>query len=546
VPKATARTKGSGVEGDEVAFDAVVVGAGLSGLYMLYRLRELGLSTRVFETGTGVGGTWYWNRYPGARVDGQSLQYSYSFSPELEQEWHWPERYSAQLELEKYLNHVADRFNLRSDIQFETTVVSATYSEDSNSWIIETNRGDRVKCKYLVTAVGCLSATNVPDFKGLETFEGTWYHTSRWPKEGVDLAGKRVGIVGTGSTGVQAIPAIAEDADHLYVFQRTPNFCLPSMNGPMDPEYEADWKRDYREHRRIAWDSPGGNHVTLTFPNRSALSVSEEERNRTYELAWGQHLALLGTFNDLRSNLEANETCAEFVRNKIRAVVKDPEVAELLCPKDYPIGAKRVVIEQDYYETYNRDNVTLVDVRTNPIVEITPTGLRTTAASYDVDVLVFATGFDAITGPLKRMNITGKAGLSLTEKWEAGPRTYLGLQTAGFPNLFMITGPGSPSVLATMTAAAEQHANWIANVIGYMEADRLQTIEATPVAEDAWVDHVNELASNTLYFRGNSWYLGANIPGKPRVFMPYIGGFDTYRKKCDEVAVNGYEGFALT
>jgi cation diffusion facilitator CzcD-associated flavoprotein CzcO len=525
--------------------DAVVVGAGFSGLSMLHRLRALGLTVRVFERADGVGGTWYWNRYPGARVDSPSMQYSLSFSPEMEQEWLWAEFYSPQPELEKYANHVADRFDLRRDIQLETTVTSAQYDEATRRWTIETDPGDPVECRYFISAAGCLSDTNVPDFKGIEDFAGPWYHTSRWPKEGVDLAGQRVGIIGTGSTGIQAIPVLAEQSEHLFVFQRTPNYSLPSNNRPMDPDYEAEWKQHYAEHRQGARMSRGGAEV-MVFPDRPALSVSEDERAMAYEQAWGQHVALLSAFNDIMVDPDANETAAEFVRNKIRQTVKDPEVAEMLVPKDYPIGTKRICVDSNYFDTYNRDNVTLVNVKASPIVEITPGGLRTTTDSYDLDVLVFATGFDAMTGPLFRMNITGRGGESLTKKWEAGPRTYLGLQTAGFPNMFMITGPGSPSVLSNMTTSIEQHVEWITAAIEHLETEHIQTMEPTIDAEEAWVEHVNVVADSTLYPRANSWYMGANIPGKPRVFMPYVGGVGNYRLKCDEIAANNYEGFELT
>jgi cyclohexanone monooxygenase len=524
--------------------DVVVVGAGFAGIYALYRLRGLGLSVRVFETGDNVGGTWYWNRYPGARVDVPSLFYSYSFSSELQQEWSWPETYSAQPELLRYAEEVADRFDLRRDIAFETTVVRAAYDDLAARWSIETDRGDRVSARYFVTAAGCLSATNVPDFNGVESFRGKWYHTSRWPKEGVDLAGKRVGVVGTGSSGIQAIPVIAEQAAHLFVFQRTPNYSFPSNTQPMDPEAEREWKAHYDEHRAKDRVSYAGQHFEPI--DRSALDVSDEERTRRYEAMWTQGaFGVLQSFNDLRTNLEANETAAEFLRSQIRRIVRDPDVAERLCPKDHPVGTKRPCLDVGYYETFNRANVTLVDVRADPIEEITPTGLRTTRASYDLDVIVFATGFDAMTGPLLRMNISGRNGLTLAEKWHAGPRTYLGLATVDFPNLFMITGPGSPSVLASMIMAIEQHVDWIAEAITYLDDHSYDVIEPTAEAEDAWVDHVNSVADSTLFPLANSWYLGANIPGKPRVFLPYAGGLGTYRAKCDEVAANGYEGFAL-
>jgi len=525
-------------------YDAVVVGAGFGGMTMLMRLRELGISVRVFETGSGVGGTWYWNRYPGARVDGPSMQYSLSISPEMEQEWHWTEHFAAQAELEKYANHVADRFDLRRDIQFDTTVTQARYDEASGRWLIATNRGDTVSAKYFISAAGCLSATNVPDIKGIETFMGRWLHTSRWPREGVDLAGLRVGIVGTGSTGIQAIPELAAKAKHLHVFQRTANFSLPSDNRPMTPEFEAEWKRNYPERREKARNSWFGS-VAYIPADRSALEVTPEERERIYDNAWGKYAGVVTAFRDITTSLEANHTAAEFVRRKIRSIVKDPQVAELLAPKGHPIAAKRLCIDSGYYETFNRPNVTLVDVKTHPIEEITPTGLRTANASYDLDVLVFATGFDAMTGPLFRMNITGRGGLKLEDKWKAGPRTYLGLATVDFPNLFMMTGPGSPSVLSNMMVAVEQHALWIAGAIRHMRSNGHDLMEATPAAEDGWVEHVNAVADKTLYKHANSWYLGANIPGKPRVFMPYVAGVGVYRRECEEVVAANYRGFTF-
>ncbi len=531
--------------GDTASFDAVVVGAGFSGLYLLWRLRRLGLSTRVIETGDGVGGTWYWNRYPGARVDSPSMQYSLSFDSDMEQEWKWGENYSAQWELEKYVNHVADRFDLRRDVQLETTVVGASYDESTGRWIIKTDRGDAISAKYFITAAGCLSATNVPNFEGVADYQGTWYHTSRWPREGVDLEGKVVGIIGTGSTGIQAVPVLAEGADHLYVFQRTANYSLPSANRPMDPDYEDEWKRSYAEHRQGARESQGGAEV-MAFPDRSALDVSDEERHATFEKAWGEHVALLYSFNDIATDPVANEYAAEFVRNKIRETVKDPEVAELLCPYDHPLGTKRICIDTNYYETYNRDNITLVSVRENPIKRLTTSGIELEDGTrYDLDVLVFATGFDAVTGPVMRMNVVGKGGLELNKKWEAGPKTYLGIQTTGFPNMYMITGPGSPSVLSNMTTSIEQHVEWVAGAIQYMEANGIDRMEPDQKYEDDWVQHVNEVADKTLYPRAKSWYIGANIPGKPRVFMPYVGGVGNYRMKCDEVVAKGYEGFVL-
>jgi cation diffusion facilitator CzcD-associated flavoprotein CzcO len=528
--------------------DAVIVGAGFSGLYMLHRLRDvLGLSARVYEAGDGVGGTWYWNRYPGARCDSESYVYSYSFSDALEQEWTWSSKYPEQPEILRYLEHVADRFDLRRDIELSTRVTAASFQEDRDRWEIHTETGDVVTAQFLISAVGCLSSANVPPISGLSEFEGSWYHTGAWPHEGVDFSGKRVGLIGTGSTGIQATPVIAAEADHLTVFQRTPNYTVPARNTPLSAEQVTEIKANYGEIRRRTRESFGG------FPygpsDKSAMDATPEERKATYEQLWaeeGGFKFIYGSYNDLLSNIEANDTAAEFIRSKIREIVKDPVVAETLAPKDYPYGTKRPPIDTNYFETYNRDNVDLVDLRQTPITAITPTGLRTTAADYDLDVIVFATGFDAMTGSLLRIDIVGRDGQALKKKWESGPVTYLGLQVAGFPNLFVITGPGSPSVLTNMPVSIEQHVEWIADCITYLAERGLTRIEATEKAEEDWVEHVRELAEGTLFHRANSWYLGANIPGKKRVFMPYVGGFAPYRQRCEEVAANGYEGFALS
>jgi cation diffusion facilitator CzcD-associated flavoprotein CzcO len=531
-----------------VAYDAVVVGAGFAGMYQLYRLRELGLATRVFEAGDGVGGTWYWNRYPGARCDVESLEYSYSFSPELEQEWVWTERYPTQPEILRYANHVADRFDLRKDIQFNTKVTSAHYDEAAKCWTITTSTGETVTANYVVMATGCLSTPNRPNFKGLDDFKGPWYHTGMWPKEGVDFSGLRVGVIGTGSTAIQAIPQIAKQAAHLYVFQRTPNFSMPAQNGPLDPEFQRYMKEHYREHRQKARASAFGVPFEITpISMKSALEVSPEERQHELESRWEYGGAtIIAAFADVLTNKEANDLVAEFVRRKIAATVKDPAVAELLMPHDHPLGTKRPCVDTEYFETYNRDNVTLVDVRSTPIECITAQGVLTGGTEYELDAIVFATGFDAMTGALFNTDIRGKGGRSLKEKWSDGPRTYLGLQTEGFPNMFMITGPQSPSVLSNMIVSIEQHVEWITDCIKHLRSNDLASIEATRDAEDAWVEHTNVVGNYTLYPLANSWYVGANIPGKPRVFMPYIGGVGNYRKKCDEVAANGYEGFALS
>jgi cyclohexanone monooxygenase len=532
--------------GDQLggAFDAVIVGAGFAGLYMLHRLRGLGLSARIYEAGSGVGGTWFWNRYPGARCDVESLEYSYSFSEELEQEWQWTERYASQPEILRYLNHVAERFDLKRDIQFETRVTSATFDETANCWTIVTDRGDRVSAKFCVMATGCLSTAKVPDFKGIETFRGKTYHTGHWPHEGVDFTGQRVGVIGTGSSAIQSIPNIARQASHLFVFQRTPNFSLPARNGPLSPEVAQDWRVNRVEYRDRARAAPFA--LLIEQSEKLAADVSPEDREREYEERWRRGgFAMLGAFADIIVNQEANDTAAEFVRSKIRGMVDDPAVAEKLLPRDYPIATKRICVDTGYFETFNRDDITLIDARATPIEEITPTGLRTSEADYQLDSIVFATGFDAMTGALCNIEIRGRAGVTLKRKWSEGPRTYLGIMVAGFPNLFTITGPGSPSVLSNMVMAIEQHVDWIAGCLGYLRERQFATVEATVDAENEWVAHVNEVAGATLFPLANSWYVGANIPGKPRVFMPYIGGFAVYRQKCDEVAARGYEGFAL-
>ena len=531
--------------GPATDLDAVIVGAGFAGLYMLHRLRGLGLSARVYEAGDGIGGTWYWNRYPGARCDVESMDYSYSFSDELQQEWQWTERYASQPEILRYINHVADRFDLRRDVRLSTRVTAAVFDEATHRWAVSTDRGDRVSAQFCVMATGCLSAAQVPDFKGLETFEGAWYHTGNWPHEGVDFTGQRVGVIGTGSSAIQSIPLIARQAAHLFVFQRTPNFSIPARNAPLDPEYERRWKANYAEHRRQARESRVGFVVERN--DLSALEVSAEERLREYEGRWSRGgLGFNATFADLLTSKDANDTAAEFFRAKIRAAVRDPAVAETLSPRHYPVGTKRLCVDTDYYDTFNRDNVTLIDLRTAPIEAITPTGLRTRDEAYALDSLVFATGFDAMTGALLSIDIRGRAGQTLRHKWAEGPRTYLGLAVAGFPNLFAITGPGSPSVLSNMIVSIEQHVDWIADCLVYLREHDRTAIEATVAAEDTWVAHVNEVGNATLYPLANSWYMGANIPGKPRIFMPYIGGVGVYRQFCDDVAAKGYEGFALT
>jgi len=536
----------SGQNNGRTQLDAVIVGAGFAGLYMLHRLRQGGFSARVIEAGSDVGGTWYWNRYPGARCDIESLEYQYGWDADLPREWKWSERYATQPEILRYVQYVAEKFDLRRDIQFETRVTEALFAETTNRWKVATDRGDRLTATYCIMATGCLSAARVPDFNGLDSFEGEWYHTGYWPHEGVDFSGKRVGVIGTGSSAIQSIPLIAEQAKHLTVFQRTANFSVPARNRPLDHELESELIEDYVEFRRKARETQGG--IALRMANeKSALEVDEEERRQEFEKRWEiGGFAIGGAYNDLVINKEANETAAEFVRSKIREIVKDPEVAELLCPKDYPFATKRLCVDTNYFETFNRDNVTLVDVKNSPIEEITPKGVRVGDTDYEFDAIMFATGFDAMTGALSKIDIRGRGGLALKEKWEHGPRTYLGIQVAGFPNLFTITGPGSPSVLSNMIVSIEHHVDWVTDCVEYLRERELATIEPTVEAEDAWVDHVNVVAGATLMPLANSWYIGANVPGKPRVFMPYVGGLGNYVQRCAQVAENGYEGFALT
>ena len=528
-------------------FDVVVVGAGFAGLYALYRLRAQGMRVRVFEAGGGVGGTWYWNRYPGCRCDVESMEYSYSFSEELQQEWPWPERYGTQAEILRYVEHVVQRFDLMRDIELNTRVVAARFDETTNRWSVTTAKGESVSATYCVMASGNLSTPRIPDFTGLERFRGRWYHTGMWPHAGVDFSGRRVAVIGTGSSAIQMIPHIARAAKHLHVFQRTANFSLPAGNAPLDPEKVRQHKAEYAQRRRAAYETPFGISG-YPPPLKSALEVTPEERQRTYEAKWsgGGNISFLYAYKDLLLDLAANETAAEFVREKIRSIVRDPAVAELLAPRDHPIGTKRLCLDTNYYETYNRDNVTLIDARRSPIEAITREGLRTEDAAYEFDALVFATGFDAMTGALGEIDVRGKAGQSLKDKWSGGPRTYLGLMVAGFPNLFLITGPGSPGVKSNMALSIEQHSDWIADCLRYMQAHGLTRIDAKTEAEDAWSQHVTAVADATLYPLADSWYIGANIPGKPRVFMPYVGGVPAYKKRCDQVAANGYEGFVMS
>jgi cation diffusion facilitator CzcD-associated flavoprotein CzcO len=517
--------------------DAVIIGAGFSGMHMLKSLRDkLGLKVRVYEVGETVGGTWYWNRYPGARCDSDAYIYCFTWDKQLLQEWEWSERYPEQPEILRYLTHVAERHDLKRDIRFNTRVTGAEFDEATGLWAVHTDKGDEVKTRYLITAVGTLSTTNLPQFKGLETFKGKWYHTSRFPQGGVDFTGKHVTVVGTGATAVQAIAEIAQQAKQLTVFQRTANYCVPARNGKVDPELVRARKADYDGIvERIRKSFFGQEHY---FIPKSALEATPEEREREFDRM----------YQDMFFSQEANDHCADYIKRKIRNTVKDPAVAEKLIPKGYPYGTKRQPLDTNYYETFNRDNVLLVDAATDgAIEEITEKGICAGGKEYEFDIIVFATGFDALTGPLKALNLKGRSGRTLNEAWMDGPHTYLGVAVAGFPNLFTITGPQSPSVLTNMPVAIEQHVEWITDCIDHMRRADKRLIEATHGAQEQWVAHVNEVVSATLMPKANSWYMSANIPGKPRAFLPYLGpeGVGGYRKRCDEIAAKGYEGFEL-
>jgi cation diffusion facilitator CzcD-associated flavoprotein CzcO/acetyl esterase/lipase len=539
---ASGNGSGNGATSTE-EFDVVVVGAGFAGLYLLHRLRNMGYSTVVLESAGGVGGTWYWNRYPGARCDIMTIDYSYSFDPELEKEWTWSEKYAAQPEILAYANFVTDRYDLRKDIRFDTKVEQATWDEATNRWHVRTDTGDQLTCQFYVMATGCLSVPKEVDIEGMARFHGQSYFTNRWPHEGVDFTGLRVGVIGTGSSGVQSIPLIAEQAAQLTVFQRTPNYSRPALNGPVPQEKVEKFNADRDAYRHEAKYSLAGVPVPVT--EVSALQVSEEERRAVYEAAWNSGDLIPVTFADMLTSAEANETYCEFIREKIRSIVTDPETAETLCPKGYYYGTKRPCIDTNYFETFNLPHVRLVDLRKTPITTITETGIDTSAESFEFDAIVFATGFDAMTGAIVAVDIEGRDGLSLKQKWADGPLTYLGLTTVGFPNLFLVTGPGSPSVLSNMMVSIEQHVEFVSDTIAALRKQGFETIEPTPTAEAGWVQHVNDCGDITLFPKADSWYMGANVPGKPRVFLPYIGGVDRYRVACEEVVEQGYLGFTL-
>ena len=524
--------------------DAVVVGAGFSGMYQLHKLRDMGLSVKVFEAGEDVGGTWYWNRYPGARVDIESMAYSFSFSKELEQDWVWSEKYSPQPELLRYAQHVAERFDLKRDISFNTRVASAHFDEDNDQWLVTTECGRRVRARYLVMATGVLSAAKTPDIAGRDSFKGETYQTGLWPKEGVDFTGKRVAIIGTGSSAVQSIPLIAEEADELVVYQRTAAYSTPAFNRPLTNSEIDTMKGNYDQYRQEQRLSPAG----IINPERQlerVMDVPKEERQRRFEEAWDEGLltGLMSTFSDIQLDEDANNEVAEFIRDRIRNTVKDKQTADDLTPKAYPYATKRPCIDTNYYETYNRENVSLVNLRRTPIETITENGIETSDGAREFDAIVYATGFDAMTGPLLRVDIRGRGGKRLVDAWIDGPRSYLGIAIHGFPNLFTITGPSSPSVLSNMLVSIEQHVDWVSDCIAWMNENGKTAIEPSDAAERDWAEHTAHLAGMTLFPQADSWYMGANVPGKPRMFLAYVGGVGAYRLICDQIAATGYHGF---
>lgn len=525
--------------------DVIVVGAGFAGLRALHTLRSRGRKVAVLEAGGGIGGVWHWNRYPGARCDIESYDYSYSFSPELEQEWRWTQRYATQPEILAYIEHVADRFDLRRDVHLNQRVERAEWDDQAGEWTVTTGSGDQWTGRQLIWAVGNLSTTKRPELPGQETFRGTVLHTAEWPHDPVDVTGKRVGVIGTGSSGMQSVPILAEGALHLTVFQRTPNFSVPAMHREITDEQDAAVKAEYAARRQRILASPSG----LGFhPRKEAtVEVPEEKRNEIFEQAWnGSGFGFGLAFRDLLVDEQANTLAADFIRNKIATIVSDPDVREKLTPRDHPFGAKRPVVDNGYFASFNRPNVSLVDIRSDPIKGLRPEGLELTSGEvHHLEVLVFATGFDAITGSLLRPEVVGRDGLTLREAWAAGPVTYLGLGTHGFPNMFIIAGPGSPGLLVNVLVGIEQHVDWLADLFDDMDARQVTRVEAEQDAQDDWVTHLRERAEQTLYPKARSYYMGDEVPGKPRVFMLYTGGLRAYRDLLAACVADGYAGYSF-
>ncbi|MFT7674118.1 MAG: cyclohexanone monooxygenase [Gammaproteobacteria bacterium] len=536
--------KMSNLDNPHSDYDVVIIGAGFSGIYALYRLRSLGFSVALLEAASGPGGTWFWNRYPGARCDVQSMVYSYSFDDQLQQDWKWTERYARQPEILEYIQHVVERYDLGKDIRFNCKVEQAEFDESQNSWLLTDSSGDQIRSQFCIFATGCLSVPRLPEIDGIDEFEGQAYHTGQWPHEAVDFSGLNVAVVGTGSSGIQSIPVIAQQARHLTVFQRTPNFSTPAWQGPLSPAEEKQWKDNYPEIRQAARDSESGDIYDESYD--SIFDYSPDDQQAELDHRWGQGaFNLMAAFSDLMTDENANKIAAEFVHDKIRQRIDDPVIAELLCPRNHPFASKRLCVDSEYFETYNRDNVTLIDISRDHQFSVSTQGITIDSTEYDFDAIVFATGFDAMTGALLNIDIRGKNNKCIQDKWAKGPQSYLGLSVAEFPNLFTITGPGSPSVLTNMMVAIEQHVDWVVDCLTDLRERKISMIEASIEAEADWVRQVLEVAQGTLYPLANSWYTGDNIPGKPRVFMPYVGGMASYRDICNDVVADGYRGFHL-
>jgi cyclohexanone monooxygenase len=547
-PERTARSERDGTS----HYDVIVVGAGFAGLYMLHRLHEAGYQVKCFEAGTGPGGTWYWNRYPGARCDIHSLGYSYAFSPELEQEWEWSEMYAAQPEIERYANHVADRFGLRRDIQFNTRVVSGRYDETKRAWTITTDTEETASTRYLVMATGGYSVPAKPQIPGIETFKGEAYFTNQWPLHEVDFTGKRVGIIGTGSSGTQTATAVAaEPIKHLYVFQRTANFIVPGWNGPATPEYTREFKAGYAKFREMArWSGNGTVFPQVsTLPKLTTGPIADLDadalQERLEQLWVTGGLYFFGGVSDLMTSEVANARVADFFRQKTRERVRDPKLADLLTPRGFFIGERRIIADNGYLEIFNRDDVSLVDVKSDPITAVTHSGVKTRDSEYPLDILILATGFDSGTGAMLNIDLKGRGGKRFADKWADGPITYLGLMANDYPNMFMIAQPGSPSIRSQVLVSIEQHVDWVFDMLQHAREAGVFEIEASREAEEAWTKHVSDVAAKSLFARADTQYVGANIPGKPRVYLAYLGGVGVYRKTCDTVRDNGYEGFIL-
>lgn len=527
-------------------FDSIIIGAGISGLYQLHKCRdELNLKTLAIEEGTDIGGTWYWNRYPGARCDSESHTYGYTFSKKIYKNWTWKEKFPNQATILKYLKYVEKKLNLRKDILFNNKIISAKYLERKNLWQVKTNKNKVLFCKYLICAVGSLSAANIPKLRGLNKYEGKYYHTGRWPKKSVNLKDQVVAQIGTGSSGIQVAPEIAKVVKKLVIFQRTPNYSIPARNKKLTKEFIINFKKDYEKIKKLLKKTPGGH--TFSFPNRSVFDFNNMERNKIYEKAWIKgSLAFRACFGDITKNIKANKTASNFIEKKILKIVKDKEVAKILTNFDHPFTSKRPTLNTNYYETFNKKNVQLVDLKSNPIIKITKKGIKTKKNNFIFDKIIFATGYDALTGPLLSLKLVGKNQTKLKDLWSKKPKTYLGIMIPKFPNLFIVQGPGSPSVLTNVPVQIEQHVEWITNCLRFLESKKKKSIEASLSSAKKWSSEIKKLADASLFMKAkSSWYKGDNIPGKPKVFIPYPGGLPRYRNICNKVEINQYKEFLI-